>query len=200
VRSRGWVALVAVTGALGCGSGHAGSGTAASGHAGGGTVASVDAGTAAVTAPGAVVVTPPVAAVVPAPGVAAVTAPVTAGRSFAGTFEGRAVDPPLRALLPTMVVDPWTAHGEATLSVPGSDGPVAGALHGGSGSFAMRVRGFRYGDHVRATLEPEGPATEDAFRGTLDAEVHGDTLRGTWTCSAGAGQRVRAGTLEAHPR
>jgi len=134
-------------------------------------------------------------AAAPAPTPPAPPAP----RTFRGTFTGRGVDPPLRALDPTMVVDPWNANGTAELVLPpGEEGPVTGTLR--AEGLVMAVRGWRSGAGVRAMLEPVAETdagTTGVWRGMLDVRLEGDALTGSWRASADAGRVARAGTVTA---
>jgi hypothetical protein len=125
-------------------------------------------------------------------------APVPAVRTLRGTFTGRGVDAPLRAFDPTMAVDPWQGEGALTLELPREDGAVTGTMR--ATGMAFVVRGWRAGDTVRATLEPEAAGdagSADVWRGLLDARLAGDALTGTWRASAEAGRRTRGGTVTA---
>jgi hypothetical protein len=125
-------------------------------------------------------------------------APATAARTLQGTFTGRGVDPPLRALDPTMAVDPWQGEGVFTLTLPREDGAVSGTMR--AEGMALVVRGWRAGDTVRATLEPEATGDAglaDVWRGLLDARLAQDALTGTWRASAEAGRRTRGGAVTA---
>jgi hypothetical protein len=105
-------------------------------------------------------------------------------------------------------VAPWSAQGTVHLDVPDHDGPVTGTM--ALGDLRFRARGFRSGVHVRATLDQDPPTTPSGtpdggtgvhlFSGTLDGEVAGTTLRGTWEASAQGGYARRRGTLEAQRR
>lgn len=124
--------------------------------------------------------------------------PVPAVRTLRGTFTGRGVDPPLRAFDPTMAVDPWQGEGALTLELPREDGVVSGTMR--AEGMAFVVRGWRAGETVRATLEPEAvgdAGSADVWRGLLDARLAGDALTGTWQASAEAGRRTRGGTVTA---
>lgn len=149
---------------------------------------------------------PPPAPVVHAPSVAPSSAPSVAPsaapsdarpRDYVGRWDGRAVDPPLREFDHSMEVVPWQGEGELRLHIPAGDGPVDGTML--SDHFQLTVRGSRYGNRVRATLDADYDAGNDAYRGMLDAELQGDALSGTWRASAEAGRKARSGAVHARP-
>lgn len=141
------------------------------------------------TAPAADV---PVAPVAPAD----VPPPPPARRTLTAHARGASTDPPLREFDPRMEVPRWAGEGTLEVVLPSGDGPVSGALR--AGDLSLRVRGFRAGERVRGTLEPEAvdvDAGAPVWRGTLDLTLAGDSLSGAWTASAEAGRLARAGTV-----
>lgn len=137
----------------------------------------------------------PAAAPAPPPDV---PPPPPANRTLSAPTQGAASDPPLRAYDPTMAVPRWQGQGTVELTLPPRDGAVTGTLR--AGDLVLRVRGFRAGDAVRATLEPEAvdvDAAVSVWRGLLELTVQGDALRGAWSVSAEGGRLARAGTVGA---
>jgi hypothetical protein len=137
-------------------------------------------------------------------------APSRAVVAFSGTAEGRGAEPPIHEFAPRAGADAWHGSGAVQLQIE-SDGAVRGSIT--MSGLALAVTGRRVGDRIVATLAQvvgadsapiaiegidAGPP-EGLFRGALDADVSGgNTIRGSWEASAGAGVHRRRGTLEAH--
>jgi autotransporter translocation and assembly factor TamB len=126
---------------------------------------------------------------------------------YEGHAQGRGVEPPIHAFAAHVQADAWNGQGTVRLTVPEHDGAVHGSL--AFGTLQFDLRGFRSGDHVRATLDgpveagSAGAAADAAdpaearWRGTLDGTIAGGSLRGDWEASSGAGVRRREGTVDA---
>lgn len=128
-------------------------------------------------------------------GGAARPGPSAAPATVRAAVTGASADPPLREFDRTLPVPRWSGQGELSLTLPAGDGPVAGTLR--AGDLSLRVRGFRAGDTVRGSLEPESVDDGGAFvwRGMLDLRAEGGALRGTWSVSAHGGRFARAGVV-----
>ena len=132
----------------------------------------------------------------------AAAAPSGARAVYQGRAEGRGVDAPIHEFYARITADPWTGSGTVRLDVPDADGAVTGSV--AFSALTFEGHGFRTGNHVRVTLEQSvpprengGPPPEDVFRGTIDAEITANAIRGTWEASAEAGVKRRRGTIEA---
>ena len=136
----------------------------------------------------------------------ATTASAAGSAGASGVFEGSATgasaDPPIREFAPRVVVPAWSEHGTVHLEVPEGDGAVSGTMV--LGDLRFNARGRRVGPRVRASLEQPPPAGAGdggtgvpLYYGTLDGDVTGAGLRGTWEASAQGGYLRRRGTFEA---